>query len=393
MPPVNEVLHAIRESLVIPLDFVERKLGLSAGHLAGVENGDVPLETALLDELANLYGVPAEDLAAGLAVDAALDPVRVLLKASTNDLSYSVRSDIGRVAAARRDLKKLEAELGQPDRYATLRQYFRHEGVYEGPGNEWRPGRDLAVRFRQYLGTEDSQPIDSLRDAAHSLGIEVIEADLADPRVAGFSLADKEHGPSIVINQRGANANPWVRRFTIAHELCHVLHDEQVHRELVPVQLYDDYDGTVGPEPRANAFAAYLLAPDAAVRGLVEEQRRKRASVGDTVRSLMDDYGINFKTARYRLIHTGCFSREEMLALRSVPTMPEPFDKWYVAETLWDSEYFFCPSVPFERRGRLARLVSNALSRHLVDRHQAVELLRAAPDEPLELLKDLPALE
>lgn len=398
MTQVHGVLRSVRESLGLPLDFVERKLSLSSDQLGRIERGEVPLKTALADELAGLYGVPSEDLAAGLPAEQALEPVRVLLKASTRDLSYTVRSDIARVAAARRDLKQLEVELKAPDRYTELRKQFRHEGVYEGPGAEWRPGRDLAQRLREYVGLDSVKPIESVRDLIFSLGIELVEADLHDPRVAGFSLADSEHGPSIVINQRGSNAhpgnaNPWVRRFTIAHELCHVLHDEKIHRELVPVQLYDEDSDGAGPEPRANAFAAYFLCPDEAVRNVVEKHRPKRASLGETARSLMETYGINFKTARYRLIHSGGFAREDVYALRDVPTAPDPLGGWYISETLWDGEYFACPSVPLERRGRLARLVVEAWTKEILDRHQALELLKAAPDEALESLRELPALE
>jgi Zn-dependent peptidase ImmA (M78 family) len=220
------------------------------------------------------------------------------------------------------------------------------------------------------------------------LGIELVNADLTDARVAGFSLADDVHGPTIVVNARGQNSNPWVRRFTIAHELCHVLHDEKMHREVSPVQYYDE-DGRVGPEPRANAFAAVLLAPDDGIRELLGNMPKQ--SLANEVRTVMGHFGINFKTARYRLRHAWNAPERQLSELRGVPTEPAS-DEWRIAEAFWDAEYFACPTVPMERRGLLARRVVEAWSKKLFDRRQALELLHAAPDEPLEALRELPEL-
>ena len=203
----------------------------------------------------------------------------------------------------------------------------------------------------------------------------------------GFSLADPVHGPAIVLNRRGENDNPWVRRFTVAHELCHVLHDERNHRASVQVQE-EEGDPGVGPEPRANGFAACLFAPDAAVRTRVQMASVRRLALARKVRRLMERFGLNFKTARYRLIHAWRVPREEVYALTGVPTRPDPCRGWHDAEALREDELLPCPSVPDERRGMLPGLVAEAWRQGGLDRRQAVELLQAAPDEPIELLAD-----
>jgi Zn-dependent peptidase ImmA (M78 family) len=389
----HEILRAARGLLGLSPKFVSRELRLAPGQLDRIEAGSLPLETALLDELSALYGLSAADVVAGIDVDARLEPIRVLFKNWKREIPEDVRSEIAGVAAARRDVKELEQDLHRPDRYQNLRARFRHEGAYGSPGSEWAEGKELAARLREDLGLGPREPIPSLRDLVENLGIELVGVTLREHRVAAFSLADAEHGPAIVINLGGANANPWIRRFVVAHELCHVLHDELTHQQLVPVQLYDDdvpWDSSeVGPEPRANGFAAHLLSPDDAVRARLLATKGDKPLLADQVRDLMEHFGINFKTARYRVRHVRWATEDEVRDLQRIATRPARGDRWHAAEAIPDFEYFPCPSVPLERRGQLARLGTEAWKAGILDRRQTLEILRAAPDEPIELLAEM----
>jgi Zn-dependent peptidase ImmA (M78 family) len=343
----------------------------------------------VLDAICGLYGVPAEDVVVGAVSIDTLEPVQLLLKSSSEVLSDATRVEIARIAAARRAVKSLEAELGYPDRYVELRRQFKHEGVYLGPGGkEWEAGRNLALQLRNLLDLSDDEIVNSVQEVTRGLQIELVSANLSDPRMAGFSLADSSHGPVIVVNARGANSNPWVRRFTIAHELCHVLHDEHVHERL-SVQLYES---EAAHERRANAFAAHFLAPDAAVRRVLQELHQtthEAPQLEREVRELMETLGINFKAACLRIIHVWNAPRDRVKALEMVYPKPDSRSHWLPREALWDEDYFPCPSVPPERRGLLSRLVAEALRREVMDRKQAAHLLEAAPDEPLEQLLEL----
>ncbi len=222
-----------------------------------------------------------------------------------------------------------------------------------------------------------------MRDLVGDLVIELVEAELSDGQVAGFSLADASHGPAIIINVRGANANPWVRRFTIAHELCHVLHDELIHEDVPSVQPYEDHTPAAA-DRRANGFAAQLLAPDGGVREIMTLLPGD-ASNERRVRAIMERFGINLMAARLRLMHVWQVPRGEIDGLTGVDTRPgrESYRTWYAAELSPYAADFPCPSVPRERRGLLAQLVAEALIADLLDRRQALEVLRASPDEPI----------
>jgi Zn-dependent peptidase ImmA (M78 family) len=384
----HKILQEARARLTLPPDFVERTLGLAPGRLARLEDGSEPMDSATLDQLCGFFGVPAEEVAAGLPVADVLEPVRILLKTSAS-VSNAARAEIARVAAARRDVKALERALGEADRYQSLRGQFKHEGAYLDAGAGWRVGKELAAQLREHLGLASDKPVPSMRDLVASLGIELVAANLSDAHAAGFSLADRAHGPAIVVNMRGANHNPWVRRFSIAHELCHVLHDELVHAE-TPVQLYEEAE--VGHEPRANAFAAHFLAPDEGVQELLQALPAPTPLAEQAIQ-LMRRFGINFKAACWRLKHAWNVPREELAALKGVPTEPHPDSPWRAAEAIWDAAFFPCPSVPLERRGLLRRMVAAAWSKGVIGRGEAVHLLQAAPDEPLEALLDVGDVE
>ena len=75
----------------------------------------------------------------------------------------------------------------------------------------------------------------------------------------------------IVLNTVGANANVWIRRITLAHELAHVLYDPEADLENVRIDSYSDNQRPSREQPgfrraRANAFAVAFLAPNEAVR-------------------------------------------------------------------------------------------------------------------------------
>ena len=111
---------------------------------------------------------------------------------------------------------------------------------------------DLTMRFVGEEGVDIAGLIEHF-------GITVHDANLTDPRTRGASIAGPEHRPTIVINLRhDPNRSVFGRRFSLAHELCHLLMDRGASRRLAIAS------GPWAPrdiERRANAFAAMLLMP------------------------------------------------------------------------------------------------------------------------------------
>ena len=86
-----------------------------------------------------------------------------------------------------------------------------------------------------------------------------LDGQLETDTIRGVGLAGVGLKPIIFVNRSSNyNQNEKGRRFTMAHELCHILHDQSRARKLPHIS---------GPwaspaiEQRANAFAAWLLMP------------------------------------------------------------------------------------------------------------------------------------
>lgn len=94
------------------------------------------------------------------------------------------------------------------------------------------------------------------------------------------------------------------RRFTIAHELGHLVVG---HLRRGQVVIDESLTERAPPEREANAFAAGLLMPARGVRGAVN-RLRKRLGENDPVGWIVwlaDSFGVSDEAAAYRLVNIG----------------------------------------------------------------------------------------
>jgi len=121
-------------------------------------------------------------------------------------------------------------------------------------------GYGIADRLHDHLGTDMTcpSPID-MEDVLRRLGVYTASLDLDDECVMGVAVLRSGCAPSILVNEKHEkNRTPQGRRFTLAHELCHLLIDREHGRPLAVAS------GPWAPravEKRANAFAAMFLMP------------------------------------------------------------------------------------------------------------------------------------
>jgi Zn-dependent peptidase ImmA (M78 family) len=134
----------------------------------------------------------------------------------------------------------------------------------------FRPHED-GYRLAEELLEAVNEPGDAdfvdVRSICERLTIRVIEQPLATDTIRGVALAGEGFSPTILVNTTSIfNVNDSGRRFTIAHELCHVLYDRSRARRVAHVS-----GPWVAPgiEKRANAFGAYLLMPRSLVLRLL----------------------------------------------------------------------------------------------------------------------------
>ena len=143
----------------------------------------------------------------------------------------------------------------------------RAEPIGDSDESPWQQGYALAEELQNDLdGRVDGERVDVEAILDH-LGVEVTDANLSDGAIRGVAIAGPRHRSGIVWNRNNHfNADARGLRFTLAHELCHLLFDRSAGQRLAVAS------GPWAPpslEQRANAFAAMLLMPTETVRTLV----------------------------------------------------------------------------------------------------------------------------
>jgi Zn-dependent peptidase ImmA (M78 family) len=173
----------------------------------------------------------------------------------------------------------------------------------------WLPGKRAAAALRLELGL-GFEPID-IWDVIRRRGVTFALHDFGEEAGDGLYVLD-ERGGLIMVN---AAKRASKQRFTAAHELGH----HELHRfDAAQLVIADkDVSRTEGrpEEVAANAFAAYLMAPDEGLKTALEDRRNKAVGVDDVV-ELMRRFGLSFDATVFRLNNTGLINQANATRLR-----------------------------------------------------------------------------
>lgn len=145
-------------------------------------------------------------------------------------------------------------------------------------------------------------PVDVYRVAAGE-GVLVEEVDL-EPSVSGFLVVKGTEDVVIGVNK---DHHPYRKRFTVAHELGHFLfHGAESASNVMTgegkfVYFRDEASetGEVEHERKANQFAADLLMPKEALKGMVPS--KIRMSDETAIRRLALKFDVSFTAMSIRL--------------------------------------------------------------------------------------------
>ena len=122
----------------------------------------------------------------------------------------------------------------------------------------WHNGYSRALDVLDELDPNPKAPMTNVEAILAVLGVTVKNVRLGDEGPRGVAFAGKDLRPTILVNEDDLKNRPRGRRFTLAHELCHILFDQNRARSLA-------HSSTPWASPsveqRANAFAAMLLMP------------------------------------------------------------------------------------------------------------------------------------
>lgn len=329
-----------------------------------------------LERLAVLLGLRAEDLYDDeVAPSAPYDGVRLLMKSvEAYRPTELVRLRMLDAAAAARDLLELRDEL---DSNAAEFERFAAKPLPAYAKAPYKLGDELARQTRGELALNG--PIPSMRDLAQeTLGIPLIAARLTNDGPDAFAVYAPGRRAVIVLNLEGKNVHPLVRRFTIAHEIGHVLYDRPGLGSFGVACRVDPQRG-LDIESRANAFAMRLLLPWSEVTSM-------GTSVLEPVvfRSLMETWGVHYSALRLYVEKSLGLSADD--AKQAIPNVDRSSpNRWAQAEELVE-ERRGRERISTPRRGALATLVLDALRSDRLSYARARELLRLDATVSLEEL-------
>jgi len=180
-------------------------------------------------------------------------------------------ADLERFARSLHHLEQLE---DGPSRSACWRGFLqRTQGLSQWKDSRpWRQGELAADELRSRLDL-DGHPLAAVSTLAATNGVFVGVASLSGGDVDGAASQPRNVPPCMFVDESAARDPRLSGRFALAHELCHLLMDRNrtgsnswvcrtASRREETALVLDE-------EKRANAFAAYLIAPREAVRALV----------------------------------------------------------------------------------------------------------------------------
>lgn len=126
-------------------------------------------------------------------------------------------------------------------------------------GIPFQEGYDLAEQLLDECSLPGSASYIDVRALLSDWGVKILEKVLKTNTIRGVAIAGARYSPAILVNKTSEyNANEVGKRFTLAHELFHILYDRSLARRVSHVS---GPWAPPGVEKRANAFAAMFLMP------------------------------------------------------------------------------------------------------------------------------------
>ena len=203
----------------------------------------------------------------------------------------------------------------------ALEQFQQIVPFDESHGRAWVQGYELAEDFIERFGLSPSSESVDIQRILEDLGVEVAEVRLTDETIRAVAVAGPRHQPCVAWNTAcERNEDERGRRFTLAHELCHLLFDADAGRRLA---LASGPWAPVDLEQRANAFAAMLLMPTEVVRSAIAELSDPLSS-RQAVAKVASRLNTGFHATLWHLENLGFIDEYTRQRIAAPPRYPPP---------------------------------------------------------------------
>lgn len=191
------------------------------------------------------------------------------------------------------------------DGMQALTDYVHSEPAWKSQAI-WEQAYDFAEDLLDEADPDPTGPRTEIERLLSNLGVIVELCNLGWRGPRGAAIAGPSYSATIVVNsQNRFNQKTGGRRFTLAHELCHILYDQDLGTDLLHAST-----PWVSPsvERRANAFAAMLLMPRRRIHLQADNDHEELAT---QVARLADTLGTGKRALIPHLENIGEISEEE----------------------------------------------------------------------------------
>ncbi len=204
------------------------------------------------------------------------------------------QTDLETLLGALRRAEPAPGLLAALDRLSMVAPLEEVSGLTDGPA-----GSQLGDRLAEMLRQADGMVSPEAWLEKHGVVIQL--TTLSDPELRAVTLLHGDGRAVVVVNTAYARGSaPHVVRFTLAHELAHLVYDRLAGRTLA--QASGPWTPP-GRERRANAVAAALLMPEADLRRAWASQTDPDSP--ESVRALAGQLGVGVISLARRLANIG----------------------------------------------------------------------------------------
>lgn len=207
-----------------------------------------------------------------------------------------------------------------------LKRMVRHEPILSALERPWDRGYELAIALHEALSSAylEKAPVD-IEQLFNDFDIATTDITLDDNTIRAIAIAGEKFRPTVAINANYRFQERHPRRFILAHELCHLLHD-RTHG--VRLALASGPWAPVDIEKRANAFAAMFLMPPDLVELIVREDSLELDSIPDLWK-FCERLQVSFSSAVEHLCNLGFIDeltrdamKQQVIESHSPPATP-----------------------------------------------------------------------
>lgn len=273
MNEIGRNLKKIRLLKNLSLKEAGKLLNMSSTAISKYEKGDIVPNSSKLIEFANAYKVKTIDL------------IKVYKTPKMEFTSFRKKK---RLTGGNLELLK-QLILEEVSKYLEVLDLSNVNGntfkLKKYPCNDLNDAEKTAEKFRNFIEISNIQPISDLINILENLGIIIIQVKNYDNRFSDFDgLSEIVEGVPVIVLLDGI-ADGARQRFTIAHELGHL--------------ILDIKNENIDSEKLANRFASALLMPKEAI---INEfgSLRKNISFYE-LNAFKNEYKVSYAAIVYRL--------------------------------------------------------------------------------------------